>query len=239
MANDIANLPTDLAARLLSGIAQSRATTVIPGGKPILRMLKSGEWVFGQESAEVEAGSKWAVNIVSLAHGWICWTDGAGRNKLGGEVMVSMMEAKPAKPAPLDGFDFKEQRTFELKCLTGEDVGTEVIHKATALGSIKAIDGLLAQIQQQLVADPAHPCPVVTFGKDHYEHGQYGRIYTPVFTVAGWCDMSGNMAQEVPALPADGWPGPAAPAPAPAAPQPQPAPTAQLHTGQRRRPAAR
>src|SRR4029077_7065710 len=101
------------------------------------------------------------------------------------------------------------------------------IHKATALGSIKAIDGLLAQIQQQLVADPAHPCPVVTFGKDHYEHGQYGRIYTPVFTVAGWCDMSGNMAQEVPALPADGRAGAAGPGSARAArraPPPPPPP---------------
>ena len=90
-----AALPAELAARFMKGIAESRATTVIAGGgKPFLRMLKSSEWVFGPGNEEVQEGSHWVVNIMSLAHGCSCWVDtGEGqKNELKGEVMTSMAE---------------------------------------------------------------------------------------------------------------------------------------------------
>jgi hypothetical protein len=219
-------LPADFAKKLMSGIAESRATTTIGGGgKDLLRMLKSGEWVYGQSNEEVQSGSQWVINIMSLAHGWTCWVEGAGnaKNSCRGKLMVSMTEAKPACPPPIDNTPFKELRSFELKCITGEDVGIEVLHEVGSLGGMRAVDGLLAKIQAQLAVDPAHPCPVLILGKDHYDHTKWGRIYTPVYQVIDWSDMNGNITGSPAAAP------PLRPLPT------EPAATAQTHVGQRRR----
>jgi hypothetical protein len=36
--------------------------------------------------------------------------------------------------------------------------------------------------------------PIVTLGKDHYQHKSYGRIYTPVFEIVEWVSMDGEEA---------------------------------------------
>jgi hypothetical protein len=224
-------LTPDLAAKIMSGIAESRATTVMMGGgKPMLRMLKTGEWVYGQGNEEVQEGSRWAVNILSMSHGWVCWekNEGKEKNRMLGEVMVSMMEKKPACPSPVEGHAYKEQRGFELRCYDGDDAGTEVIHKMTSDGGLKGIDKLLAAIQRQLAADPTHPCPLVSFVTDSYPHPKWGTTYTPTYQVDGWVDMDGNTADEREfnaELKAGSEPAPAPdPDPEPSAPAPVAAP---------------
>ena len=243
---DEAGLPADFLQKLSSGIAESRATTIIAGGgKPLLRLLKGGHWVFGQSNEEVQPGSRWVVNIRSLAHGYICWVEG----QLRGEVLTSMTTQKPPRPADIDGVPFQELRTFDLKCIDGDDAGTEVLHKVNSISGIRAVDGLLAAIFAQLAANPDYPCPVVRFGADWYPHKQYGRIDTPVYEVVGWSDMNGNLVDQTQiALPPDAPAEPVAPtrkrkAPLEAVADPiaapvEPAPTTQMHVGQRRRPAA-
>jgi hypothetical protein len=252
-------LTDELAAELLSGIAESRQSTILTGGKPFLRLLKSGEWVYGQTNEEVQDGSQWAVNIFTLGHGYACWID----SELRGEAMISMSKPKPQKPPPVDGIAYKEQRSFELKCLNGDDAGVEVLYKTTSDGGLKAVDALLVQIQRQLATDRQFAFPVMTLGDEYYQHQKYGRIYKPVMTVVGWADTNGNMAgkasKRVAAAPvAQPQPEPATPAKpkkaslkaVPASPEPPPAPevvlppadplpTQQARTGQRRRPAAR
>ena len=41
-------------------------TSVAGGGKPLLRLLRDGIWVYGQENIEVQEGSHWAVNPMQL-----------------------------------------------------------------------------------------------------------------------------------------------------------------------------
>ena len=259
-------LSADFAARLMSGIAESRAATTLTGGKFFLRFLKDGSWVYGQANDEVQEDAQWAVNIMSLSHGWVCWVDGAKA----GEVMTSMTKPMPPCPEDINGVSYKEQRGFELRGIGGDIDGTEVIHSMNSQGGLRAIDGLLAEIHKQLRRDPQHPCPVVTLGSDSYLHKQYGQTYPPIYDIVAWCDIDGNVADggEPAATPAPApiaapapIPAPApiavAPAPAPRAgkqapqqrtqpfpfdeqdaapPPPQPVATAQLHTGQRRRP---
>jgi hypothetical protein len=250
------DVSTDLASRLYAGIAESRATTVLMGGgKPMLRMLKSGEWVFGQENNDVQEGSSWAINVATLAHGWSCWVQGEGnsKNTLAGEIMASMLDAKPPCPPPIDGFPYKEQRSFDLKCMDGEDSGTEVVHKITSDGGLKASHSLLGDIQKQIKADPSHYYPIVTLGQDHYMHPKWGKTYTPIYRIVGWCDGEGNLAGgaepqlplPTPAAAAPQPPRkrpltPSAPAAAPAPAQVAPAaPQEAAFAGQRRRPIAR
>jgi len=248
-------LPADYISRLMSGIAESRAQTIVAGGKPFFRMSRSGTYIFGQSNEEMQEGSRWAVNIMTMSHGWSCWVDGGPNqaNALAGEVMTAMTNPLPARPDPIGDSSYKDVRSFEMKCLDGADQGTEVIYKINSVGGIRAVAELLDAIHAQLARAPAYPCPVLTFTSDSYPHKKWGQIFVPIFTVVGWADMNGNLQDddqpEALLGPAPKEPPPAAEgarkrkaplgtAPAAAAAPVQPAPTAQTHIGQRRRPSA-
>jgi hypothetical protein len=264
-------ISADQAQKLMKGIAESRNTTPAgSGGKPFLRLLKDGNWVYGQENVEVQEGSHWAVNPMTLSHGWVCWfnpPEGSGqKNEMRGDVMVPMTHDKPEQPAPKGGAPFVSQLGCEMRCMSGEDSGVEVLYKTNSDGGLKAMDGLRLAIQLHL-AEPrglAFPCPVLDLKMTHYPHPNYGRTYKPIFEIAGWCDMLGNMDKGEPiaaVLPEPTAPPPeepvapvrtrarrpavakateAAPPPPKAAEKPvEPVAAPQAHTGQRRRPVAR
>lgn len=196
-------LSTDVASKLLKGISESRASTPLAGGDPLLRLLKHGEWVYGQEDTEVLEGSLWAVNPLSIEHGYSCWSDdpSAKKNELLGEAMAPIYEPKPMKPEPKNGFPFKEQRAFKLKCINGDDTGVEAMHKVGSVGGMRAVDGLLADMQAQLATNPGFPCPVIELEVDSYQHTKWGRVFVPIFTLRGWADMNGNLSRQGELLP--------------------------------------
>jgi hypothetical protein len=50
-------LPANFGENLMKGIAETRSTmTVSDGGKPLLRLLKQGQWVYGPNNEPVENG---------------------------------------------------------------------------------------------------------------------------------------------------------------------------------------
>ena len=57
-------------------------------GVVILKMDRTGHWVFGADQTEVEGGSHWAVNPFSFVHGFIAWGDG----EVLGERMASVSD---------------------------------------------------------------------------------------------------------------------------------------------------
>jgi len=201
MANNITpsggrSLSADMASRLRSGIAESRATTILPGGKPILRLLKSGSWVFGQNDDDVQIGSEWAINPMQIGHGWCCWSNNPGnaKNTLLGEQMVNVLDHKPMLPDPVPGGEWKEQRVCDLMCLNGDDEGTEVVYKTNSLGGLRAFDGLLAAITAQIDNNPDYLVAIVQLKVDSYDHQKYGQTFIPILDVVGWADMEGNRA---------------------------------------------
>jgi hypothetical protein len=215
-------LSTDLLSKLKTGIAESRASTVIAGGKPLLRMLRDSQWVYGQRDDAVQENSSWAINPLSIAHGWCAWTnhEGGTKNTLVGEVMSPVHEPKPPRPAPVDNWPFTEQRMFELRCMDGDDQGTEVVYKISSVGGMRAVDELLSQLQVQLGENPNYPCPVVQLMTDSYQHTKWGKIYVPIFDIVDWSTMDGRLDSEDNPTATNG--AAAAPAPTPA---PAPAPT--------------
>jgi hypothetical protein len=253
------SLPDDYAAQLMAGIAQSRATTKISGfgGKDLLRLDVAGAgWVFGQNSEEVQKGSRWAINVRSIMHGWNCWADRGKKNELVLDDMVPVTQAKPPKPEPIEGFESKDTRSFDLKCLDGSDKDLELHFKNGSDGTIRAVDALLGKIYNQVAVNKTYVCPVVTLDQEDYLHPKYNkRIYKPVFNLVGWADMNGNLAgaeqleldrslktppgsvteadRSKPAKPPLEAVQPAAEAIA------EPVSTVQAHVGQRRRPPVR
>ena len=166
-----------------------------PTQSAILKMDKTGHWVFGADQTEAEDNSRWAVNPFSFVHGFIAWGDG----EVLGEKMASVTQPLPeldaAPPSSKKGWE--QQVGLMLKCLNGEDEGLECRYTTTSVGGKRAVQELAVAIAAQVEKDPSKPVPIVTLGKDHYQHKSYGKIFTPVFKVVEWVSMDGETDKDV------------------------------------------
>jgi hypothetical protein len=187
------NLPS---VKSLASALRSIESSAGAGGMAILKMDKTGHWVFGADQTEAEADSTWAVNPFSFIHGFIAWGDG----EVLGEKMVSVSAPLPEMEAAPPGAKrgWETQVGMSLKCLSGEDNGLEARFSSTSVGGKKAVQTLAVAIANQVEADQTKPVPVVRLKKDHYSHKSYGKIYTPVFEIVEWVGMDGA-AEEAPA----------------------------------------
>ena len=168
-----------------------------PSGVVILKMDKTGHWVFGADQTEVEDDSTWAVNPFSFVHGFIAWGDG----EVLGEKMVAVSQPLPeiedAPPSAKRGWE--QQIGMSLKCLSGDDKGMEVRYTTTSVGGKRGVQAIAAALAEQVDVDQTKPVAVVKLKKDHYQHKSYGKIYTPVFDIVEWVSMDGEPEVEAPA----------------------------------------
>jgi hypothetical protein len=201
-----ANLPS---VKSLATALRTIEADVGGAGTVIIKMDKTGHWVFGADQTEIEDDSTWAVNPFSFVHGYIAWGDG----EVLAEKMVNVSQPLPeldaAPPGAKKGWE--TQVGMSIKCLTGEDKGMEARYTTTSVGGKKAVQALAVAIATQVDKDQDTPVPVVELGKEHYTHKSYGRIFTPVFKVVDWVGMDGD-AVETEATPAIEAPAEAAPA---------------------------
>ena len=182
----------------LSSALKSMAVSAAgPSGVVILKMDKTGHWVFGADQTEVEDDSTWAVNPFSFVHGFIAWGDG----EVLGEKMVAVSQPLPeiddAPPGAKKGWE--QQIGMSLKCLTGDDKGMEVRFTTTSVGGKRSVQTVAAALAEQVDVDQTKPVAVVKLKKDHYQHKSYGKIYTPVFDIVEWISMEGEPEVEAPA----------------------------------------
>jgi hypothetical protein len=204
--------PTPAEGALISLAALATALNAVDtasvagrSGVPMLQFKRDGNgtWQFGQKRIVVEDGSRWAVNPMSFRWGYICFVD----NKVAGERLVSVSQPKPEiAELPDRAADWTEQWAVSLRCIDGTDAGVETIFKPTTVGGLQAVAGLIEAVRDRLNGGQhdGKVAPVVRLAKDSYQHGQYGRVWTPVLTIVDWMPLEG-------------------PAPAPA-PEPEPAP---------------
>jgi len=180
-----ANLPS---VTSLSTALRALETDVGAAGVVILKMDKTGHWVFGADQTEVEDDSTWAVNPFSFVHGFIAWGDG----EVLGEKMVSVSQPLPELEAapPMARKGWETQVGMSMKCLSGEDKGMEVRYTTTSVGGKRSVQVLAVAIATQVDTDPKLPVPIVTLEKEHYSHKSYGRIYTPIFKITSWMSMT-------------------------------------------------
>ena len=187
----IANLPS---VASLAPALRTLEKEVDAIGSVIIKMDKTGHWVFGADQTEVEDGSSWAINPFSFVHGVIAWGDG----EVLGEKMVSVADPLPeldeAPPAAKRGWE--KQVGMSLKCITGDDKGMEARFSTTSVGGKRAVQELAIKIADQVDKDQTKPVPVVRLNKEHYQHKSYGRIYTPIFEVISWVSMEGEEPEE-------------------------------------------
>lgn len=190
--NDIVKFSTAglPAVTSLSTALRTLERDVGPVGVTIIKMDKTGHWVYGADQTEVEGDSKWAINPFSFVHGFIAWGDG----EVLGEKMAPVSEPLPELDTAPSGSKrgWEVQIGMSLKCISGEDKGLEARFSTTSVGGKRAVQALTGLIAAQVDKDQQKPVPVVTLGKDHYTHKSYGRIFTPVFNVVEWISMTGE-----------------------------------------------
>ena len=196
MSNEISkfggsNLPS---VASLSSALRSLESAAGPGNMVILKMDKTGHWVFGADQTEVEDDSLWAVNPFSFVHGYIAWGDG----EVLAEKMVSVAEPLPElDPAPGGAKrGWEMQIGMTLACTNGEDEGMQARYSVTSVGGKRAVQALAVAIAEQVDKDQAKPVPVIRLKKEHYQHKSYGRIFTPVFDVVKWVGMDAPAVEE-------------------------------------------
>ena len=187
------NALTTFAAAGLPSVADLtsalRQVAVNVGGADgvILKMDKTGHWVFGSDQTEVEADSRWAINPFSFVHGFIAWGDGEPLGEVMGPVTRPLPETGPAPDGAKKGWE--TQLGCSVQCVSGEDTGLGARYSVTSHGGKKALTALGLAIAAQVEKDPSKPVPLVVLKKEHYQHKSYGRIFTPVFEIVDWVAM--------------------------------------------------
>lgn len=165
------------------------------GGILLLRLLKSGIYVYGPENLEIEAGSQWAVNPYSISHGWVCWGD----SELLDERMVPFNQAPPARSELPDlGYEWSQQVSMGMQCLNGEDEGVLVLYKGSSKGLRNAIKQLIAALVTQLGKDSVNFVPVLELNVDSYTHPKWGETFVPDPVVVDWMPMDGETETAAP-----------------------------------------
>ena len=182
-----ANLPS--VASLADSLRNVASGASAGGGSVILKMDKTGHWVFGADQTEVEDSATWAINPFSFTHGYIAWGDGDVLAEVAVPVSQPLPELDPAPAGAKRGWEM--QLGMSLKCMSGEDKDMEARYTVTSVGGKKALQALALSIAAQVEKDQTKPVPVVQLRKEHYVHKSYGRIYTPVFEVVEWMGMDG------------------------------------------------
>ena len=194
-----ANLPS---VTSLSTALRTIATDVSASSTSIIKMDRTGHWVFGADQTEAESDSTWAVNPFSFVHGYIAWGDGEVLAEKLVPVTEPLPELETAPPGAKKGWE--PQTGLSLKCISGDDAGMEARFTTTSVGGRKAVQALAVEIATQVETDQNRPVPIVHLGKDHYTHKSYGRIYTPVFEVVEWVSMDGEATPAEAEAPASG-----------------------------------
>ena len=185
-----ANLPTAAALAQSLRSLESGALNLV-----IIKMDRTGHWVYGVDQTEIDKEGLWAVNPFSFVHGYIAW----GPGEVLGEKLVSITEPLPVMDAPPAGAarGWEPQVGMNLKCISGEDKGTEAKFMTTSYGGKKAMHQLAMKVADQVETNQDLPVAVVKLKSEQYQHTTYGRMFNPVMEVIDWISLDGAPAESV------------------------------------------
>jgi hypothetical protein len=209
MANDVTSFGSAGALVSRSDLAKSlnRASAAIAVANSDLQYLKmdkgNGNWFYGQEETRVDADSLWAVNPLSIQHGYVAWDSDAGGPPLQEIMLPSSQDLPPmsALPSVPSHAPYKRQNSVQLVCIADpsgsvgdNDVGTTCEYKQSSYGAMKFFKALIDQIADRIDAGDDRFVPVVKLTNNSYKHDKYGRIYNPDFAVVEWRTITDNSA---------------------------------------------
>lgn len=157
----------------------------------------SGEFSYGAQSEEVEAGERMAANVVGARRGWICWKE----SEVVEEIMVPILEGRPPAEHTLtnhgpyekhaDGTEdgWSEQFSIAFRLLGEAHDGVEITYKSSTKSAMRPFGDLLKQFSREYKNNPGK-VPIVEFGKGSYmpKEKKHGKKYFPTFKIVEWID---------------------------------------------------
>src|SRR5262245_29917811 len=164
-------------AALQSMLNSIGPSLIVRSGRPLMQFKsrENGTWMFGRSRTVVEADSLWAFDPRSFMWGYVCF--GADKKLVpGGEVLVSVGQPLPdVTTLPNKGFPWTEQRAVNMKCVSGIDVGVEVIFKINTDGGIQAVDELINAVRNRINGGQHDNkvAPIAALKKDSYPHREF------------------------------------------------------------------
>ena len=215
MSNAIA-IPENV-QNMAAALAQSAAQNS-GGGEIYMKFTKMGEWLYGVENIEVEAGSVWAINPGGMVHGFIAWGDkthGTAGQNLGERLVPSTQPLPDINALPEVKGSWSPCVGMQLRCTNGEDEGVQVFFKTNSKGGRDAYASTVAKMVERMLSDEGKGgdfVPLVELDKGGYKHPEYGFIATPDIKIVGWANVADT---EAPALEEK-------------APEPEPEPVAEI-----------
>lgn len=178
----------------------------VGGDFQFMKMDKgTGDWVYGQTETLISKLSLWAVNPLSLTHGWVCWDSDAGGPPIE-EVMVSAIQHpklpdKGTLPPVGNGvkgkpLTYQQQRGVQMVCVhdpegkgSDTDLGVQCEYKQSSIGAQKAFAALTNAILARVAKGENEIVPIVRLSNDRYKHDTYGWIQNPIFDIVEWRAM--------------------------------------------------
>jgi len=187
------NLPTLNINHFQKALATHKeAKGVSAGDKQFLKLSKNGGfWVYGQNDTEVEEGSRWAINPMTMQTGYIAWKNSKPVGKKLGSIFNPPITADMLDDV---GAKWDEAVAFELVCVSGEDVGTLCEYTANSYGGRKAFTDLMDALMKQSAIDADKIVPIIELESSSYEHSQWGLTYNPVLKIVDWGSMAKGAA---------------------------------------------
>ncbi len=186
--NQSLTLPTANAAAMVANID----TFVAQSGRGHALYLKfnKGEFLFGIEENLVEPDERFAVNMQTLAKGFICW----GNAQVLDEVMAPVISGKTIHKSDLrdfsdEGGEWLEQSSVEF---TNLDNGDVLLFKTASFGGRNALANLAKAFADRIKSGADTIVPVVEMIGDSYRHKSYGKVHVPVFEVVDWLAPAGS-----------------------------------------------
>lgn len=192
----MSNLPATM-SNLKSSImkAKQRLETSAPGGgDDFLRLTKAQTWEYGADDTEAQEGAKWALNPQSFQMGFIAWGDSSD---VLGESMGSIAEDPIIRSElPEVGASWAEQVGVQMRCVTGEDKGQQVLYKTTSKGGRDEFNRILAAVLDRLENNEKNVVPIIKLETSSYKHKKYGKIVTPVLNIVDWKPIEADSVDE-------------------------------------------
>lgn len=187
---------TDDLVKNLSALASAKTALM---GKALLRLTKTGQWVFGADSDEYD-GTPLVANPASFASGYVAWYQGQKEGEHMQPLSMGPVDPQSLEPVKsgtvppgakeVSGRGWENQ--FSLELVSRHDTPVHLLYATAAVGGTRALLTLAGDIAYAIIEDPRRSYPLIKLGVDSYKHKQYGTVFTPLLEITGWLDAEGN-----------------------------------------------